>query len=32
MQEKILEAMPNDQRPEGVFYKNKGGGVVPVVF
>ena len=28
MQEKILEAMPNDQRPEGVFYKNKGGGVV----
>ena len=28
MEEKILEAVPNDQRPEGVLYKNEGGGVV----
>ena len=28
MQEKILEWVLNDQRPEGIFYKNKGGGVV----
>ena len=28
MQEKIFEGVLNDQRPEGIFYKNKGGGVV----
>ena len=28
MQEKILEGVLNDQRPDGVFFKNKGGVVV----